>query len=201
MSERCPDCKGGFGRIVPRVGVCFGCHGEFDSDHTDELRAEIAKLKAYNTAQGVKIKSHTDAMIDFGKHFRIYNGGVLCDDPNGPCACGAWHSIPDFLPRILSCVEGMAAEISKLKAEILTLQETPEFECPHSAGVTHKVGNCLFCENERLRESIGPVLVDVRMKHGDIQDATWNPAAHVELTLTIGEVRRLAAAKQGDTDD
>ncbi len=24
-----------------------------------------------------------------GKHFT--NGGVVCDNPDGPCACGAWH--------------------------------------------------------------------------------------------------------------
>ena len=24
-----------------------------------------------------------------GNHFR--NGGVVCDNPDGPCACGAWH--------------------------------------------------------------------------------------------------------------
>lgn len=31
---------------------------------------------------------------------RIYNGGVQCDNWNGPCACGAWHNLAEARGRL-----------------------------------------------------------------------------------------------------
>ncbi len=47
-----------------------------------------ATFKRHWCLEGGKC-SHCGLSAHRGNYFT--NGGVVCDNPDGPCACGAWH--------------------------------------------------------------------------------------------------------------
>ena len=58
---------------------------------------------------------------------------------------------------------------------------------------------CLICrleERDALIEAAKPILQEMKDK-ADFNHKTWNPDAHVEITVTIAECRALQLAAEG----
>lgn len=55
-------------------------------------------------------------------------------------------------------------------------------------------------ERDKLKAACEPVVAEAKQRV-DYQHDSWNPEAHVEMTITIAEIRAIDAAMQSDTKD
>ena len=53
------------------------------------------------------------AMSSIMEALAIRNGGTLCDNPIGPCACGAWHNPADMAERIMTAIKKATTDNTK----------------------------------------------------------------------------------------
>lgn len=87
----------------------------------------------------------------------------------------------------------LLADNERLQAELAAVREERDHAMRQSA--------LAIADKVELRNALRPVVREAKAKGFDYEHPSWNPDAHIELTLTIREMRAIAArAGRGEGD-